>query len=182
VSTPGGVDDALGRSSSRPAVDEGMTGTDVQRPSLFWSPALVRRFPGARDAAEAIGLVGGLLVDARAVTAEHVAATIAREEAHPTGLPAPIPFALVHTDEPGAMVAAAALGIFDQPVKFRQMDDPQIDLPIRLVVMLSVPERHSQAQVLAGLIATFADEERAARLLEAPEEEAARIVSEGSLP
>lgn len=145
---------------------------------LFWSPKLVRRFPSATDANEAIRLVGTLLVEVAAVTPEHVEATVAREVGHATGLPAAIPFALVHTDEPGALLAAAALGIFGEAVPFRQMDDPDQVLLVRLVVMLSVPERHTQAEVLARLIGILADEERAGRLLEASESEACRILSE----
>jgi galactitol PTS system EIIA component len=134
--------------------------------NLFWAPGLIARFDGAADAGEAIRMVGHLLVAAGAATPEHVDAAVAREVEHPTGLPAAIPFALAHTDAPGALRAAAALGVFDRPVAFRRMDDPRQVLPVRLVAVLSLPERNRQAETIGGLIRTLADGSLAAQLLE----------------
>lgn len=133
--------------------------------SLFWSPGLVARFASATETADAIRMVGRLLVKAGAVTPEHVEAAVQRELEHPTGLPAKIPFALVHTDSPGALLPAASVGIFERPVPFRRMDDPNEVLQVRLVVMLSVPERHMQAELLSRLITALARPPFAERLV-----------------
>ncbi len=130
-----------------------------------WTPDLVARFSGADSAADAIRLVGGLLVRAGAITPAHVEAAIARESDYPTALPAEIPFALVHTDEPGALEPGAALGIFREPVAFHRMDQPQEVLMVQLVAMLSVPDRSGQADVLKETVDALADRNTAEALL-----------------
>ncbi|HVD00111.1 MAG TPA: PTS sugar transporter subunit IIA [Candidatus Dormibacteraeota bacterium] len=145
--------------------------------NLFWAPGLVAHFDAATDPGEAIRMVGRLLVAAGAVTPEHVEAMVVREAEHPTGLPAAVPFALAHTDAPGALRAAAALGVFDQPVPFHRMDDPGQVLPVRLVAVLSLPERDRQAETLGGLIRTLADGSLAARLLELSPVRARRLLA-----
>jgi PTS system galactitol-specific IIA component len=142
------------------------------QPSLFRSPDLVSRFGSASGPEEAIRLVGALLVSAGAATPEHVEAAVQREFEHPTGLPARVPFALVHTDAPGALLLAASLGIFEKPVPFRRMDDPNEVLQVRLVLMLTVPERHMQAELLSRLITALARPNVAERLLALPPEAA----------
>ena len=143
--------------------------SEVQQASLFWSPALLRRFPSAAGPDEAIRLVGALLVEAGAVTPDHVEAAVRREQEHPTGLPAGVPFALVHTDAPGALRLAASVGIFEEPVPFRRMDDPDQVLALRIVVMLSVPERHMQAELLSRMITALARPNVAEKLISLPE-------------
>lgn len=133
--------------------------------SLFWAPGLVARFNSAEDPADAIRQVGGLLVAADAATPKHVEAAAGRELKQPTGLPAIVPFALVHTDAAGALKAAAALGVFAHPVPFRRMDHPGQVLPVQLVVMLTVPQRSLQAETLGKLIRTLADGAVATKLL-----------------
>jgi len=124
---------------------------------LFWSPGLVARFESAADAAAAVRMVGHLLVAAGAATEAHVEAAVTREERNPTGLPAREPFALVHTDAVGALRLAAGLGLFDEPVAFRRMDDPSTVVEVRAVVFLCVPERERQAELLSALIQALAD-------------------------
>lgn len=146
--------------------------------TLFWSTGLIRRFESAADAADAIRQVGTLLVIEGAATPEHVEAAIAREAAQPTALPAPVPFALVHTDAPGANRLAAAVGVFGREVPFRRMDDASVVLPVRLVVMLCVPDRHQQAAWLSALIKAFADPQVANQILEVSPEEARTLLIE----
>ena len=132
-----------------------------------WTPDLVARFSGAYSAAEAIRLVGGLLVRAGAITPAHIEAAVARESDYPTALPAEIPFALVHTDGPGALEPGAALGIFREPVPFHRMDQPEEILMVQLVAMLSVPDRSAQAEVVKGIVDALADGKTARALLDA---------------
>ncbi|HET7465322.1 MAG TPA: PTS sugar transporter subunit IIA [Candidatus Dormibacteraeota bacterium] len=144
--------------------------------SLYWSSGLVRRFSSADGPEDAIRLVGNLLIKAGAATAAHVEAAVRREAEYPTGLPASVPFALAHTDAPGALRLAAAVGIFEQPVVFRRMDRPSEMLPVRLVAMLTVPRRHMQAELLSNLIKGLASPGVAEQLLEAPPPDALRLL------
>lgn len=144
---------------------------------LFHSARLIACYEGAEDANEAIRLVGALLVRAGAVTQEHVEAAVRRELEYPTGLPSEIPFALVHTDAPGALEMAAALGVFTRPVAFHEMDDRTKTLPVKLVVFLSMPQRHQQAEVLGQLVRLLADATIARRLLTADPAEAKQLLN-----
>ena len=56
------------------------------------------------------------------------------------------------------------------------MDEPDEVLPLRLVVMLSVPNRELQAEVVGALVRAFADAQFAARLLEVSSEEATQVL------
>ena len=135
------------------------------------------RFEGAPDAAGAIRLVGGLLVAGGAATPQHVEAAVEREAANPTALPAAEPFALAHTDAPGALRLGVAVGIFEAPVPFRRMDDPAVTLPCRIVAMLTVPDRDHQASFLSSVIQSLADAPTARALLEAPAADAYRLLA-----
>ncbi len=143
----------------------------------LWRPGAIERFAAAGNPAEAIRMVGALLVAEGAATLDHVEAAVRREADHPTGLPAEVPFALVHTDEPGALEFAAAMGIFDRPVEFQRMDDARQMLPLRLVIFLSVPRRELQAEILSELIGSLAKREIAEALLEAQPAEALRLMT-----
>jgi mannitol/fructose-specific phosphotransferase system IIA component (Ntr-type) len=146
--------------------------------SLFPRPPLVAAFDGAFSSADAIRRVGAMLVADGAATDRHVEGVVAREAEQPTGLPAEEPFALVHSDAPGAMRLAAAIGIFATPVRFRRMDEPYVVLPVRLVVMLTVPDRSHQATVISGLIALMTDADLVRRLLTLPVERARELLRE----
>lgn len=146
-------------------------------PTLLWAPECIAHFPRVLSAKAAIRMVGSLLIRHQAVTVMHVEAIVRREAEHPTALPAEIPFALVHTDQPGALKLAVGLGIFSGPVPFQRMDNPSETLPVRLVAMLSVPDRGGQAEVLSQLISRLADKAVVERLLTAEPADAARLLN-----
>jgi galactitol PTS system EIIA component len=146
--------------------------------TIHWRPEYVGRFATASTAADAIRLVGAMLIAHGAVTSDHVQAAVRREAEFPTGIPAEVPFALVHTDAPGALRLAAALGCFDTPVEFRRMDAPDEILPVQLVVMLAVPHREAQADVLSALVSAFADSGFTRQLLATDAVHAARLLAQ----
>lgn len=146
-------------------------------PGLAWEPRLIACYSQVFSAKAAIRMVGSLLIRERAVTVSHVEGAVRREAEHPTGLPAEIPFALVHTDEPGALKLAVALGIFAGPVPFQRMDNPSETLQVRLVAMLSVPDRGGQAEILSQLISRLADKDIAGQLLSANPDQASRLLN-----
>lgn len=106
----------------------------------------------AAGAPEAIRSVGGLLVEQGAATPAHVEAMVDREREQPTGLPAATPFALAHSDAPGALRLAVAVGLFASPVRFRRMDAPDVPIDVRMVAALTVPDRAHQATQLSTVI------------------------------
>lgn len=125
----------------------------------------------AADAAEAIRAVAAPLVAAGHVTADYVAAAIAREATFPTGLPtAPEPVAVPHADPDGVLVPSIALGRFREPVEFTEMAADR-RLRVRLVLLLALQSK-DQAAVLSLLIRGLGDGSLLAFLLESTSAEA----------
>ncbi|HEU4673654.1 MAG TPA: PTS sugar transporter subunit IIA [Candidatus Limnocylindrales bacterium] len=125
----------------------------------------------AADAAEAIRAVAAPLVAAGHVTADYVAAAIAREATFPTGLPtAPEPVAVPHADPDGVLVPSIALGRFREPVEFTEMAADR-RLRVRLVLLLALQSK-DQAAVLSLLIRGLGDGDLLAFLLESTSAEA----------
>lgn len=109
----------------------------------------------ADDAYEAIGLVAGTLVDNGFITVEHAHTIIDREKTSPTGLAVTTPIALAHSGAPGVLKEGYALGVFEEPVTFRRMDDPKSTVPVQVVIVLAVSDRNRQTERLKTLIQRF---------------------------
>ena len=95
----------------------------------------------AESADEVLTELAKIFIDQRYVKPSYTAAVIAREETFPTGLPTPgfgtaIPHAEVeHTLKPGIVV-----GTLEKPVKFGKLGDPDTQIDISIVFMLSVTQ------------------------------------------
>ncbi len=92
----------------------------------------------AEDSDAVIQALARRLHDAGLVEAEYGAATIERERHHATGLPTrPFPIAFPHADADGVIESALAVATLKRPVGFRNMADPEEELPVELVIMLA---------------------------------------------
>lgn len=100
------------------------------------------------------------------------AAVLARERAHPTGLPTTLPVAIPHTDPEHVIRPGLAIATLPRSVPFGQMGagaGARVD--VRLVVMLVLDSAHAQLEALARLIARIQNEGAVRELLAAADDD-----------
>jgi len=114
----------------------------------------------APDAAAVIEALSARLHASGAVEAGYAAATIAREQAHPTGLPTqPFAIAIPHADADGVVRSALAFASLAEPVTFKNMADWDEELAVELVVLLANNSPEEQVRALQNLATIFGQAE-----------------------
>lgn len=87
-------------------------------------------------------------------------AIINREENFPTALDVGgYNAAIPHCDVDNVVTPAICLGILQDPVEWRRMDDPDEVCGVSLVVMLALTEPHSHLGMLQRVVALIQDQE-----------------------
>jgi PTS system galactitol-specific IIA component len=137
-------------------------------------PCVVATGLRAADAPEALHLLTALLVDAGCVDPQYGNAVSDREAAFPTGLPTDPPVALPHADPDHVRRSAMAVGIFADPIAFKEMGSPDHDLNVRLVFLLAMKGKDEAVRLLKQLVLAFRDGERLRRLQDASSAQEAR--------
>jgi PTS system galactitol-specific IIA component len=131
----------------------------------------------AASADEALRLLVARLVDAGCVDSRYADAVIDREGAFPTGLPTDPPVALPHADPDYVLRSALAVGVFDEPIAFREMGSPDRELRVRLVFLLALRAKEDAASLLRQLVLQFREGDRLTRLQDAStDDDAGRLV------
>jgi PTS system galactitol-specific IIA component len=128
----------------------------------------------AASTGDALRLLVARLVDAGCVDARYADAVINREGAFPTGLPTNPPVALPHADPDYVLRNALAVGVFDEPIAFREMGTPDRELRVRLVFLLALRAKEDAASLLRQLILNFREGDHLARLQDASTDDDAR--------
>lgn len=83
-------------------------------------------------------------------------AVLEREANMPTGLiTKAFGVAIPHSDPEHVNQSAIAVGLLDKPVIFKNMANPQEDVPVILVLLLAIAEKGSVTKVLARLAEAF---------------------------
>ena len=119
----------------------------------------------AEDSDAVIQALAGRLHAAGLVEAEYGAATIERERHHATGLPTrPFPIAFPHADADGVIESALAVATLKRPVGFKNMADPDEELPVELVIMLANKSPEEQIETLRLLAELFGEPDKLAEL------------------
>ena len=91
--------------------------------------------------------------------------TIMRELKHPTGLPTrPFPIAFPHADAQGVNQSALAVACLKDPVKFKNMAEPDEDLEVEIVIMLANKSPKEQIDTLRNLAELFGEPDKLAEL------------------
>jgi PTS system galactitol-specific IIA component len=127
----------------------------------------------ARSAADVIGALASRLLAAGHVKPTFERAAIVREKKSPTGLPfVPWAVAMPHADPEHATIPAIAMATLKNPVAFRQMGSPAVQLEVSIVVMPAFTAKEQAASSLSRLIALLQAEDTRQRLVSAasPEE------------
>ena len=104
----------------------------------------------AATSTDVIETLGGILHRSGYVKPGFVEATLAREASMPTGLPlgGSVNAAIPHVDAEYVTRQALALATLKDPVIFRNMVDPDSEVPVQLVIMLALDNPKSQVDML----------------------------------
>lgn len=107
----------------------------------------------ARTAEEVIVRLADMLEATGAVRSSYRSAIIAREAAIPTGLPLAPDFAVAvpHTDREHVLRPGFALATLAEPVPFRSMENPDEELPVRVVFALAITNKDEQIEMLQAV-------------------------------
>lgn len=123
----------------------------------------------ARDAADVIENLGIRLFIDGYVKDTFVDAAIAREKKLPTGLPlgGEINAAIPHTDVIHVLKPGVALATLKRPVVFKNMIQPDEDVSVRLVFLLSLEQPKSQIEMLQEIAGVLQRPETVEKLITA---------------
>ena len=94
-------------------------------------------------------------------------AILKREVDFPTGLPTDIPIAIPHAEAQYCKRAAIAIATLERPVVFLEMGNPEKELQVQIVFMLSIINPNSQITWLKKLTTIFGDTTKLNQLLTA---------------
>jgi PTS system galactitol-specific IIA component len=82
-----------------------------------------------------------------------------REKSYPTGLLlGKNNVAIPHTDAEHVLKPAIAIATLARPVMFRNMANPEEEIPVKIVFMLALNSPHSQVEMLQQLVGLFQNE------------------------
>ena len=119
----------------------------------------------AQDCMEVILELAEMLRKAGYVGSSYGEAAVAREMVHPTGLPSkPICIAIPHADADDVIDSALAYAFLKNPVKFRNMVEPEEELPVEMVFMIANGSPEEQVKALRRLATLFGDPEKLVEL------------------
>jgi PTS system galactitol-specific IIA component len=149
---------------------------------LVFNESLVAIGLDVPDAHTVIDLLAGKLHAQSLVTGDYGLQTYQRELKHPTGLPTkPFCIAFPHADAESVKQSALALAILSKPVPFKNMGDPDEDLPVHLVLMLANRDPEEQIQTLRNLALLFGQPDKLVALRDQTTAEQAVIWLRGEL-
>ena len=131
----------------------------------------------AASAEEVISLLAARLQAQGAVEDSYGPAVLAREAVMPTGLPlGAINVAVPHTDAHHVRRPAVALAVLRQPVPFGNMEEPDEQLPVQIVLALALNDKHAQIEALQRVAGLVQAPELLRALLAAPDIQGVRDV------
>ncbi len=141
---------------------------------LAFNESLIALNLDAPDARTVIDVLAGKLHEQGLVIAQYGEQTYKRELEHPTGLPTkPFCIAFPHADAPGVHSSGLALATLAKPVGFKNMGDPDEELPVSLVIMLANRDPEEQIQTLRNLALLFSKPDKLVALRDQPTAQAA---------
>ena len=110
---------------------------------------------------EVIFLLSGLLEKKGAVSAKYGEVACKREISYPTGLPTkPFSIAFPHAGCEEVYQSALAVATLVEPVVFKSMENPEIELSARIVILLANGSPDEQVRVLRQLVTILGKPEK----------------------
>lgn len=127
----------------------------------------------ATSSSGAIEFLSGRLLALGKVRPSFAGAVIERETTMPTGLPlGDLNVAIPHTDPEHVLAPGVAVGTLRTPVLFSNMDDPDEQLPVRIIFLLALTDKKLQLSLLQYVAGMIQDPQRLDRLVAAPDAKA----------
>jgi PTS system galactitol-specific IIA component len=135
----------------------------------FLEPQAVSLGLKATTSREVLENLGGKLQQAGYVHESFVEAALTRESQLPTGLPLGGEFnaAIPHTDVVHVIKPGLALATLSEPVVFKNMINPDEDVPCRLVFVMALDQPKAQVEMLQEIAGLLQNEALVAQLVAA---------------
>lgn len=112
----------------------------------------------AKSCEDIIKKLGALLYNNGFVRDTFTQAVLDREKMYPTGLQTnTFGFAIPHTDTEHVIKASLAIATLQEPVPFRAMDNPDINIPVTIVMMLAIRDPKKVVPILRSVISIIED-------------------------
>lgn len=129
---------------------------------MLLTPGRVLLHVPATSADDVIRRLATLLEDEGAVRSSFTEAVLERERTHPTGLPlaGELHVAIPHADPCHVLAPALAVATLERPVSFRNMADPDEDVPVSVVILMALNDPAAQVEMLQHLASLFQDVDR----------------------
>ena len=133
----------------------------------------------AENSKDAIETMATELYKKGLVKKEYINEVMSREEIYPTGLyTGEINVAIPHCDYQFVNKKSIAVGILENPIKFKKMDEPSEDVDISIIIMLAIDEPDNHIAYLTKVFGLVQNQELLNRLYSSNDEEILKILNE----
>ena len=134
---------------------------------ITFNEELILKINGKKQDMEVLAYMAEYLQGKGLVKDSYSKAITDREAEFPTGLfTGNINIAIPHADTEHVEKAAICVGVLEDPVIFRAMDDPDKELEIRLIIMLALKEAHGHIEMLQKVVELIKDQEALNKVIE----------------
>lgn len=106
---------------------------------------------------EALQQTARKLLEMNCVKPDFYASCAAREESFPTGLTASCPIAIPHTSKEYVLQQAVCVLRLKQPVKFRSMENMDMQVDVRYVMNLALQDDQEHIRIVSQIIRNLKD-------------------------
>lgn len=127
---------------------------------ITFNEELILKIKGKQTDKEVLTYMAQHLQDKGLAKDSYSKAITDREAQFPTGLyTGNINIAIPHADTEHVEKAAICVGVLEEPISFRAMDDPGKEIEIKLVIMLALKEAHGHIEMLQKVVELIKDQE-----------------------
>ena len=134
---------------------------------ITFNEELILKINGKKQDMEVLAYMAEYLQSKGLVKDSYSKAITDREAEFPTGLfTGNINIAIPHADTEHVEKAAICVGVLEEPIIFRAMDDPDKELEIRLIIMLALKEAHGHIEMLQKVVELIKDQEALNKVIE----------------
>ena len=134
--------------------------------SIRFDESLILRIDEAESDTEVLKRMCDHLYEKGIVKETYKEAILERESNFPTGLnTGGINVAIPHADVLHVKEASLCVGILNPTVDFHAIDEPEVKLPIRLVIMLVLTEPHGHLEMLQKVVGLIQNQDDVAKIV-----------------